>query len=150
MSHPEDDLPSPPNPQPHRQRSNGAKPAFGNIEATPAGLVKARTDQALAAKIDRSSYATIRDVAALQVWIDEAMASGVIAFDTETTSADPMQTEVVGLSLATRPGRAAYIPINHVSGDGDLLGGGLVEHQIPEREVFRMLKPFSKTRRSSR
>ena len=115
---------------------------LANVEATPADLVKSRTDEVLAAKFDRSAYATIRDVAALQVWIDEAMASGVIAFDTETDSADPMQTEVVGLSLATRPGRAAYIPINHISGDGDLLGGGPVEHQIPEREVFRMLKPL--------
>ncbi|WP_457300532.1 DNA polymerase I [Phyllobacterium sp. P5_D12] len=136
-----DDLPNPPKPAASAAPTS-AKPAYGNVEGTPADLVKSRTDQALAAKIDRSSYATIRDVAALQVWIDEAMASGVIAFDTETTSSDPMQTEVVGLSLATRPGRAAYIPINHVSGDGDLLGGGLIEHQIPEREVFRMLKPL--------
>ncbi len=136
----EDDLPGPP--KPAATAPTTTRSAFGNVEATPADLVKSRTDQVLSAKIDRSAYATIRDVAALQVWIDEAMASGVIAFDTETTSADPMQTEVVGLSLATRPGRAAYIPINHISGDGDLLGGGPVEHQIPEREVFRMLKPL--------
>lgn len=136
----EDDLPSPP--KPAATAAPTTKSATGNAVATPADLVKSRTDQVLSAKIDRSGYATIRDVAALQVWIDEAMASGVIAFDTETTSADPMQTEVVGLSLATRPGRAAYIPINHISGDGDLLGGGLVERQIPERDVFRMLKPL--------
>ena len=136
----EDDTPS--SPKPAATTPTTSKSAFGNVEATPADLVKSRTDQVLSAKIDRSAYTAIRDVAALQVWIDEAMTSGVIAFDTETTSADPMQTEVVGLSLATRPGRAAYIPINHISGDGDLLGGGLIEHQIPEREVFRMLKPL--------
>ncbi|HMF67718.1 MAG TPA: DNA polymerase I, partial [Phyllobacterium sp.] len=137
----EDDTPTS-SPKPAATTPGTAKPAYGNVEATPANLVKSRTDQVLSAKIDRSAYTAIRDVAALQVWIDEAMTSGVIAFDTETTSADPMQTEVVGLSLATRPGRAAYIPINHISGDGDLLGGGLIEHQIPEREVFRMLKPL--------
>ncbi|MDQ0997774.1 DNA polymerase-1 [Phyllobacterium ifriqiyense] len=119
-----------------------SKPPSSNVSATPADLVKARTDEALSAKIDRSAYTTIRDVASLQIWIDEAMASGIVAFDTETTSADPMQTEIVGLSLATRPGKAAYIPINHKSRDGDLLGGGLLEHQIPEAEVFRLLKPM--------
>ncbi|WP_040855670.1 DNA polymerase I [Phyllobacterium sp. YR531] len=118
------------------------KPSSSNIAATPADLVKARTDEALSGKIDRSAYVTIRDTASLQIWIDEAMASGIVAFDTETTSADPMQTEIVGLSLATRPGRAAYIPINHKSRDGDLLGGGLLEHQIPEAAVFRLLKPM--------
>ncbi len=123
---------------PKQSASNGA--------ATPADLAKSRTDEILAAKFDRSAYATIRDIATLQVWIDEAMASGIVAFDTETNSADPMQAEVVGLSLATRPGRAAYIPINHKSGDGDLLGGGLVEHQIPEQDVFRLLKPLLEDR----
>ncbi|PSH67604.1 DNA polymerase I [Phyllobacterium brassicacearum] len=123
---------------PKQSASNGA--------ATPADLAKSRTDEILAAKFDRSAYATIRDMATLQVWIDEAMASGIVAFDTETNSADPMQAEVVGLSLATRPGRAAYIPINHKSGDGDLLGGGLVEHQIPEQDVFRLLKPLLEDR----
>jgi len=122
------------------------KQSASNVAATPADLVKSRTEETLGAKFDRNAYATIRDVATLQVWIDEAMASGVIAFDTETNSVDPMQAEVVGLSLATRPGRAAYIPINHKSGDGDLLGGGLIERQIPEHEVFRMLKPLLEDR----
>jgi DNA polymerase I len=122
------------------------KQSASNVAATPADLVKSRTDETLAAKFDRSAYITIRDAATLQIWIDEAMASGVVAFDTETDSADPMQADVVGLSLATRPGRAAYIPISHKSGDGDLLGGGLREHQIPEREVFDMLKPLLEDR----
>ncbi len=126
--------------------TGSAKRSAPNGAATPADLVKSRNDEILAAKFDRSSYATIRDLATLQVWIDEAMTSGVVAFDTETNSADPMQAEVVGLSLATRPGRAAYIPINHKSGDGDLLGGGLVEHQIPEQDVFRLLKPLLEDR----
>ncbi|UGY10368.1 DNA polymerase I [Phyllobacterium pellucidum] len=123
-----------------------ARSGMENFTATPADLVKSRTDEALAARFDRSAYVTIRDVATLQVWIDEAMTSGIIAFDTETNSPDPMQADVVGISLATRPGRAAYIPINHKSGDGDLLGGGLVERQIPEQEVFARLKPLLEDR----
>lgn len=122
------------------------KQSASNAGATPADLVKSRTDEILTAKFDRSAYTTIRDIATLEVWINEAMTSGVIAFDTETNSADPMQADVVGLSLATRPGRAAYIPINHKSGEGDLLGGGLVDHQIPEQDVFRLLKPLLEDR----
>ncbi|MCX8278617.1 DNA polymerase I [Phyllobacterium sp. 0TCS1.6C] len=118
------------------------KPSNLNAVFTPAELVKARTDESLGARIDRSTYTTIRDVASLEIWIDEAMASGLLAFDTETSSSDPMQADVVGISLATRPGRAAYIPIGHKSRDGDLLGGGLLEHQIPEKDVFSRLKPL--------
>ena len=57
-------------------------------------------------------------------------------FDAKTTSIDPMQAEIVGFSLATRPGRAAYVPLAHKTGAGDLLGGGLLEDQIPVREAL--------------
>ena len=40
----------------------------------------------------------------------------VISFDTETTSTDEMQAEVVGISLAVREGEGSYIPVGHVSG----------------------------------
>ena len=39
--------------------------------------------------------------------------------------------ELVGISLATAPGKAAYIPLGHRNGGGDLLGGGLLPGQIP-------------------
>ncbi|UGX85503.1 DNA polymerase I [Phyllobacterium meliloti] len=112
----------------------------------PADLVKARTDEALASKIDTSGYTCIRDLATLQVWINEAMEAGIVAFDTETTSLDPMQTELVGVSLAIRPGHASYIPLNHKSGTGDLLGGGTVEGQIPLDDALRALKPLLENR----
>ncbi len=112
----------------------------------PADLVKARTDEALASKIDTSGHTCIRDLATLQVWINEAMEAGIVAFDTETTSLDPMQTELVGVSLAIRPGHASYIPLNHKSGTGDLLGGGTVEGQIPLDDALRALKPLLENR----
>ncbi|MBA8899489.1 DNA polymerase I [Phyllobacterium sp. P30BS-XVII] len=112
----------------------------------PADLVKARTDEALASKIDTSGYTCIRDLATLQAWINEAMEAGIVAFDTETTSLDPMQTELVGVSLAIRPGHASYIPLNHKSGTGDLLGGGTVEGQIPLDDALRALKPLLENR----
>ena len=51
----------------------------------------------------------------LQRWIDEAFEAGVVAFDTETSSLDPMQADLVGFSLCVAPGRACYVPLGHRS-----------------------------------
>ncbi|MEP0696744.1 MAG: DNA polymerase I, partial [Nitratireductor sp.] len=90
-----------------------------------------------AAPVDRSAYVTIRDMQTLRAWIAEAREAGIVGFDTETTSLDPMQAELVGFSLATAPGRAAYVPLGHKQGAGDLLGGGLAEGQIPFDEAVQ-------------
>ena len=60
----------------------------------------------------------------------------------QTTSMDPMQAELTGLSLAIRPGRAAYVPLSHKTGQGDLLGGGLAPNQISVRDALTLLKPL--------
>src|SRR5690606_12067962 len=75
-------------------------------ENTPAALVAARAAEAVADRIDTAAYVCIRDLATLNEWIAEAREAGIVAFDTETTSLDPMQAELVGFSLAVRPGRA--------------------------------------------
>ena len=89
---------------------------------------------------DRAAYETVTDIARLDAWIAEAERTGRVAIDTETTSLDPMQGELVGVSLATGPGRAAYIPLAHKDGPGDLLGGGLVAGQVPAIEVLMRLE----------
>ena len=109
---------------------------------TPTALANKLAEAAAAEKFDHSAYVTIRDLATLKAWVNEAAEAGVVAFDTETTSLDPMQAELVGFSLATAPGRAAYVPLGHKSGRDDLLGGGLVENQIPMREAIAALKPL--------
>ncbi len=110
--------------------------------ATPAALAAARAHAATAEKFDLAAYVTIRDMATLAAWIAEAFAAGIVAFDTETTSLDPMQAELCGFSLATAPGRAAYVPLAHKAGAGDLLGGGLVEGQLGEAAALAALKPL--------
>ncbi|KAB2666327.1 DNA polymerase I [Brucella tritici] len=107
---------------------------------TPRALAEKRAAEATAQTIDTSAYTCIRDIATLKLWLAEAVEIGVLAFDTETTSLDPMQAELVGFSLALAPGRAAYIPLQHKSGAGDLLGGGMVEGQIPLGEALAALK----------
>ena len=120
--------------------------AASSLKNTPAALVEARTAHALAQKIDTSGYSCVRDLATLEKWIAEAREAGIVAFDTETNSLDPMQAELVGFSLASHPGRAAYVPLGHKQGVGDMFGGGLVENQIPLREALAALKPLLEDR----
>ena len=111
-------------------------------EATPADLVRARAAEARA-PIDRSAYATVRTAAELAAWIARAEETGVVAVDAELSSIDPMRGELIGLSMAVRPGEACYIPIGHRVGADDLFGGGaLVEGQIAEAEALALLKPL--------
>ncbi|MGG7518970.1 DNA polymerase I [Allorhizobium undicola] len=117
--------------------------------ATPQDLAAARLEAFGGKEIDRSSYVTIRDLATLEQWIAAARERGLVAFDTETNSLDPMQADLVGFSLALQddaldPGaaaiRAAYVPLGHRKGQDDLLGGGLTEGQIPMAEALAALK----------
>jgi DNA polymerase-1 len=111
-------------------------------EATPADLVRARAAEARA-PIDRSAYATVRTAAELAAWIARAEGTGVVAVDAELSSIDPMRGELIGLSMAVKPGEACYIPVGHRVGADDLFGGGaLVEGQIAEAEALALLKPL--------
>lgn len=104
------------------------------------------TDAALLAPIDPSKYEVVRNAATLQSWIDRAYARGYIAVDTETTSLNEMEAELVGVSLCVEPGEACYIPLLHTDGEdsGDLFGGEpkLAEGQIPFDEAIAALKPM--------
>jgi DNA polymerase-1 len=110
-------------------------------EATPAALSALRAQQAASSKVDQKAYACIRDLATLQQWIAEARAASVLAFRVEATSLDPMRAELVGVSLALGPNRAAYVPLAHKSGD-DLLASGPISDQIPVREALAALAPL--------
>jgi DNA polymerase-1 len=70
----------------------------------------------------------------LDSWLAKLHSADLIAFDTETTSLDPMQAELVGLSFAVEAGRACYIPIGH-----DCTG---VPQQLALGELLASLKPI--------
>lgn len=129
--------------------TTSAAPAAAPNGKTPADLAASRANAFAGKPIDTSAYVTIRDIATLERWIADARETGLVAFDTETTSLDPMQAELVGVSLAIQdnvlsPGstdiRAAYIPLTHKTGVGDLLGGGHADGQIPMKEALAALK----------
>ena len=58
-------------------------------------------------------YETVLTQAQLDRWLDKIDSAPLTAFDTETTSLEPMQAQLVGLSLCGEPGVAAYIPLAH-------------------------------------
>ncbi|WP_375275957.1 DNA polymerase I [Methylorubrum thiocyanatum] len=98
----------------------------GASEPTPANLVAARAAEAVK-PFDTAAYETIATVEQLEAWIAESYEAGVIAVDTETDALDAAKAGLVGVSLATAPGRAAYIPLAHVKPEvkgGDLFGDG--------------------------
>ena len=93
--------------------------------------------------IEPDTYHCVSDRAALDAWIATIRAQGYVAFDTETTSLNEMQAELVGISLATAPGQACYIPLAHKDGTADDLFGSdkRAEGQLPLEEVLKALKP---------
>jgi DNA polymerase-1 len=121
-------------------------PAAKEEGDTPSLLSALRAEAAAADKIDVNAYHCVRDLPTLQRWVEEAREAGIVAFDTETTSLDPMQAELCGFSLAIRPGHACYVPVGHKNGQDDLLGGGLVDGQIPIRDALAAIKPLMEDR----
>ena len=92
---------------------------------------------------DHGAHITIRDAAALAEWVAAAREQGFVAVDTETTSLDEMRADLVGVSLALAPGRAAYLPLGHVTGGGDLFGAAVrAEGQMGLDEALALLKPL--------
>jgi DNA polymerase-1 len=116
-------------------------------DTDPGGAEPGGTDEAAPEfpAIDPDAYEIVRDLGALQGWIEAAHARGVVAVDTETTSLNEMTAELAGICLSVEPGRACYIPVGHVSGGGDDLfaeGAVLAEGQLALEEVLTALKPL--------
>ncbi len=65
--------------------------------------------------INKKEYYLIRDLNELDNWIKEAEEVGEVAIDTETSSLDPHQADLIGVSLSSIIGKACYIPVGHKS-----------------------------------
>jgi DNA polymerase I len=63
--------------------------------------------------INKKNYHLINNEKEIDEWINEAEEAGELAIDTETSSLDAHQTDLVGVSLSTKIGKACYIPIGH-------------------------------------
>lgn len=84
-------------------------------------------------------YETVLEASQLQQWIEKLQAAPVFAFDTETTSLDYMQAQLVGVSFAVRLGEAAYVPCGH-----DYLGA---PPQLSRTMVLDALRPVLESER---
>jgi DNA polymerase-1 len=83
---------------------------------------------------EQGEYETILSWDAFDRWLRKINTSKLTAFDTETTSLDYMEAEIVGFSLAVEAGEACYVPVAH-----DYPGA---PDQLPRAEVLEKLKPF--------
>jgi DNA polymerase-1 len=118
----------------------GRSSSGGGINGVMASLDAKTSGPAPAEQIevDRSKYQTVIDEAALDHWIAEATAQGYVAIDTETDCIDCIVAKLAGISLATAPNRACYIPVGH-SG-ADLYSDA--PSQLPLQLVLSKLKPL--------
>lgn len=105
-------------------------------DSPPVALAKAETTATdhVRQVIDRSQYQTVLTEADFKTLLQQLEQAELTAFDTETTSLDYMQAELVGLSFATAAGKAWYLPVAH-----DYLGA---PSQLDRTAVLTQLKPW--------
>ena len=78
--------------------------------------------------IDPGKYECVTSLPVLDEWIAKARKAGVVAFDTETDSLEAVTARLAGFSLATAPGEACYVPLQH--------GGTDMFAEKPEQIAF--------------
>jgi DNA polymerase-1 len=81
------------------------------VDTAPVELGQVSLD--LAAPSVAKTYETILTLVQLDGWIAKLMQAELVSLDTETTSLDPMQAQLVGMSFAVTPYQAAYLPLAH-------------------------------------
>lgn len=84
--------------------------------------------------IDKSQYEVIFDEEQFSAWVEKLKKADLFAFDTETTSLNYMEAEIVGVSFCIEPGKAAYVPVAHDYPDAPA--------QLSRELVLDALKPI--------
>ena len=121
-----------------------------DVDVAPAKTAVARAGPSVTAAIEERSprapvardYETVLDQAALDRWLAAIEHADLVSFDTETSSLDPMQARIVGLSFAIEPGRAAYVPLEHRYAGAPA--------QLPLDAVLARLKPWLENPRAKK
>lgn len=108
-------------------------------QATPAATdsgnqTKDTGEEEVAATDIETDYTTILDEATFNQWFEKIQQADMVAFDTETTSLDYMEAELVGMSFCMEPGVAAYLPVAHDYPDAP--------EQLSRDWVLQQLKPW--------
>lgn len=107
------------------QAANDSDPVMP--EPDPAVVPPTRTELDL-------DYQTILTESLLDEWLKQCEHAQLVSVDTETTSLNPMEARLVGLSLCIQPGQAAYLPLaHHYPG---------VPQQLDSKRVLERLRPW--------
>jgi DNA polymerase I len=109
----------------HAPSAPATAPAMGDLFAPSAPA---------ASHAARIAYDTVLTWQAFDAWLAKIQAAPLTAIDTETTSLQEMQAQIVGISFSVQPGEAAYIPLAHTGPDAPA--------QLPLTEVLAKLKPW--------
>jgi len=91
-------------------------------------------DTSHSVEIDKSQYETVFDETRFNEWVALLEKAELFAFDTETTSLNYMDAELVGVSFCIEPGKAAYVPVAHDYPDAP--------NQLSRDMVLNALKPI--------
>ncbi len=112
----------------------------GSYEAAPrkqddaTGAVSGKPDTPEIPVPVATSYVTVLEQADFDTWLEKLKFAELFAFDTETTSLNYMEAEIVGVSFAVKAGKAAYVPLAH-----DYLDA---PKQLDRNAVLAALKPI--------
>ena len=90
-----------------------------------------KIEKSINQKINSKNYQLIENEKDIDKWLKEAEEKGEFAIDTETTSLDPHQADLVGISLSTKVGHACYIPLAHKS-----------KKNMNEKSIIKKIKPI--------
>ena len=114
----------------------------GDAERVPTGDARV-APEAVAPAPQEITYEAVTTWESFEAWMARLKAADLVALDTETTSLDSMQAQIVGLSLAVEPGHACYIPLAHRGPDAQ-------SQQLPKDEVLARLKPWLEDPKASK
>jgi len=109
-----------------------SSPSAGALQAEAQGALFAT--HAVPAQPLTTRYETVLTEAQLDQWLATIDAASLTSVDTETTSLEPMQAQLVGISLCCEPGIAAYIPVAHRYQDAP--------QQLSRELVLNKLRPW--------
>lgn len=108
-----------------------AQPGVPKPGAPPAMLVAHLFSESECAEFAaQGSYELVDTLEHLDAWLERVRRAKVFAFDTETTSIDPMVAEPVGFSIATEIGSGCYVPL--VGPDGPVIDAAGAKRRLVE------------------
>ena len=117
--------------------SSQPKSATTNLGTTPAGISgveETKVEAPVPAVVATKHYSTIATLGELEPWLKACRDAPVFAFDTETTSLNYMDAQLVGISLCIEAGIAVYVPCGH-----DYVGA---PEQISRPDLIAAIKPL--------